>query len=335
MYCRSRNLVEETLTTKKYVADFIYENLDVTTINNYDVIKNHFTNFKIDREYNMFLTDQGSHSLSYLRFKLHKNNINDEECWINLFSITIETDPVIDPTYVYYFREDFDSFPGSFDDFLNNNPNLEGFYIDIEMETTFYLHLDEIVDEDEIEDEDEETVPVEDVFTEDNCLVCLENKPNILFLPCNHLIVCEECESNGKFKYCVKCRKQIFRKIKIENKKFFSDKCVGDDKEKKYVDKCVGDDKKKYVNKGVSSMEDDKKLLKKAKIYFLGKNKIYDEEKQSISEKYNHKKIDIENLNDDIKEKTNIVEYLKKKLEKEEKKLQKLECDLEEITNEE
>ena len=214
MYCRSRGLAMETTTTKQYVSDFIYENLDVTTINNYDVIKNHFTNFKIDREYENFLTDQGNHSLSYLKFKLR--NTNDEEDWIHLLAITIETDAVIEPTYIYYFREDhYDSFPGSFIDFLNNNKVLENFYINIEMDTIFYLNLGNNIDEDESEDEVEIIPIIEDVFRTEECCICFVNKPNILNYPCLHLSICKECEEEGKFINCCNCRQRVYRKIKI------------------------------------------------------------------------------------------------------------------------
>ena len=212
MYCRSRGLAMETNTTKQYVSDFIYENLDIKTITNYDVIKNHFTNFKIDQEYENFLTDVSNHSLSYLKFKLR--NTNDEEDWIHLLAITIETDPIIDPTYIYYFREDhYENIPGSFNDFLNNNKVLENFYINIEMDTIFYLHLgDNNIDEDDIED----PIPIiEDVFRTEECCICLINKPEILNYPCLHLSICKECEEKGKFKKCVTCRKSIYRKIKI------------------------------------------------------------------------------------------------------------------------
>ena len=212
MYCRLRNLVRETVTTKEYFADFIYENLDVTTINNYQVIKDHFTNFTIDREYENFLTDQGNHSLSYLKFKLQ--HINEGGNWVNLFSITIETNPVIDPIYMYYFNEDYnDSFPGPFNNFLNFNTNLENFYIRIEMETKFYLF--NIEDENEEEIEDEEKVPIEDVFKIEECSVCLTNTPNIINIPCLHLSICKECEEKGKFKKCVTCCRSINRKILI------------------------------------------------------------------------------------------------------------------------
>ena len=215
MYCRSRNLVTETNVRKIYVADFLYENLDTKTITNYDIIKNHFTNFKLDREYDNFLTDQGNHSLSYLRFKLC-NNTNEEE-WVSLFSITIETDPIIEPTYVYYFREDLEGF----NDFLTENHNLENFIIDIEMETSFYLNLDveENLSDDEVESEnedDKETIPlIENIFRIEECSVCLTNTPNIINIPCLHLSICQECEERGKFKKCVTCRKSINRKIKI------------------------------------------------------------------------------------------------------------------------
>ena len=213
MYCRLRGLTQETNTTKVYFADFIYENLDTKTITNYDVVTNHFINFKIDREYDNFLTDQGDHSLSYLKFNLCDNT--DEENFVCLFSITIETDPVINPTYIYYFREDIESF----NDFLTENPNLKNFHININMETTFYFNLDieENYDEDESENENDiEIIPIiEDVFRIEECSVCLTNTPNIINIPCLHLSICQKCEEKGKFKKCITCRKSINRKIKI------------------------------------------------------------------------------------------------------------------------
>ena len=53
------------------------------------------------------------------------------------------------------------------------------------------------------------------------------------------------------------------------------------------------------------------------------------DEKQN--KKYDYEKIELEKLKDYIKEKTIIVEYLKKKLEKEKKKLEGLKYDLEEL----
>ena len=53
--------------------------------------------------------------------------------------------------------------------------------------------------------------------------------------------------------------------------------------------------------------------------------------KKFIDKKYDYEKIESEKLKDDIKEKTTIIEYLEKKLEKEKKKLEDLEYALEEL----
>ena len=53
--------------------------------------------------------------------------------------------------------------------------------------------------------------------------------------------------------------------------------------------------------------------------------------KKFIDKKYDYEKIESEKLKDDIKEKTTIIEYLEKKLEKEKKKLEDLKYVLEEL----
>ena len=36
------------------------------------------------------------------------------------------------------------------------------------------------------------TVPVFDIYKEDNCVICTEDKPNILFCNCGHIVICEK-----------------------------------------------------------------------------------------------------------------------------------------------
>ena len=307
MYCRSRRLVQETASIKKYLADFLYERLDTKTITDYDVIKNHFTNFKIDREFDNFLTDQGDYSLTFLRFSLCRNVNGDpgEEEWIYFLSITIETDPVTAPTYIYNFNESLDVF----NEFLIDNPDLENFRIDIEMETIFNLNLNVVVISDsDTDDEIDNNVSVEKIFAEDICSVCLENKTNILFLPCTHFVVCEKCEDKGKFINCIKCREKIYRKLRIEiTKKYvekkYVEKSVGND-EKKYVEKCVGNDEKKYVEKCLGTNDYEK--IKKQK------PKNIDEQIKILEEKL--EKVELKNqfleiLLDYGKEKEELYEY--------------------------
>ena len=50
---------------------------------------------------------------------------------------------------------------------------------------------------------------------EDICVICLEKKPEILFLPCSHYSVCEGCEEMNPFLNCPFCRTRISSKFKI------------------------------------------------------------------------------------------------------------------------
>ena len=65
-------------------------------------------------------------------------------------------------------------------------------------------------------DPNENQVKLSKTFKEDNCVVCMTNKPNILFCNCGHLCICEECFDRLDNKTnCLKCRKKntIIRKI--------------------------------------------------------------------------------------------------------------------------
>ena len=47
------------------------------------------------------------------------------------------------------------------------------------------------------------------VYKKDQCVICLDNTPNILFNPCLHVCVCNECEDKTIFKKCPYCRIMI------------------------------------------------------------------------------------------------------------------------------
>ena len=49
------------------------------------------------------------------------------------------------------------------------------------------------------------------------CAVCLDNKPNMLYRPCKHCSVCENCHTEGEFGTCPMCNTEIkhFEKIFI------------------------------------------------------------------------------------------------------------------------
>ena len=46
------------------------------------------------------------------------------------------------------------------------------------------------------------------------CKICMENEISFVFIPCGHLITCENCAVNGDLKICPMCRKQITKRVK-------------------------------------------------------------------------------------------------------------------------
>ena len=59
--------------------------------------------------------------------------------------------------------------------------------------------------------------PPTKTYREDSCVICLESKPDILYLDCMHIAICDSCDrlkETGRYK-CDVCRAEISRKIKI------------------------------------------------------------------------------------------------------------------------
>ena len=53
-------------------------------------------------------------------------------------------------------------------------------------------------------------------INEEECVICYENPPNILYSDCCHISVCYECDTKGRFSSCPLCRRKIkTQKIKI------------------------------------------------------------------------------------------------------------------------
>ena len=68
----------------------------------------------------------------------------------------------------------------------------------------------------EMED-DELYISPRETYREDCCVICLEAKPNILYLDCLHIAVCDSCDRLKKTrrKNCDVCRDEIFERIKL------------------------------------------------------------------------------------------------------------------------
>ena len=100
--------------------------------------------------------------------------------------------------------EDRISWENKYDD----NFDIEGnFFVSIVVFT-------EVIPEDyDTNNEDETPPPIQKAITESECIICYENKPNMIFLECKHICVCNVCDSKGKFSKCPMCRTKIKNKL--------------------------------------------------------------------------------------------------------------------------
>ena len=76
--------------------------------------------------------------------------------------------------------------------------------------------IEDEVNDDESEDEvEEQSMPIEDHFKIDQCVICMEKEPCILFIQCRHICVCLSCETTKPSLKCPFCRSEILQKIKF------------------------------------------------------------------------------------------------------------------------
>ena len=74
------------------------------------------------------------------------------------------------------------------------------------------IPIEEFYDSESTDEEEEYTPPIE-TYIQDCCVVCLEAKPNILYLECMHIAVCDSCDrlkKTGRHK-CDVCRSRVLR----------------------------------------------------------------------------------------------------------------------------
>ena len=64
---------------------------------------------------------------------------------------------------------------------------------------------------------EEEYSPPTETYRQSHCVICLEAKPNILYLDCKHIAVCDSCDrlkETMRYK-CDMCRRRVFERVKI------------------------------------------------------------------------------------------------------------------------
>ena len=99
---------------------------------------------------------------------------------------------------------------GSIDDLL---------YIDLQDDDEW---VDNDEDINEVSDDHYDIIalsPPEETYIQKHCIICLEAKPNILFLDCMHVAICDVCEEQKRETRlqltCDVCRSMISKRIKI------------------------------------------------------------------------------------------------------------------------
>ena len=98
----------------------------------------------------------------------------------------------------------------SWENKYDNNFDIEGnFFVCIDVNAMVITDYDS---NDEVEDDK----PIKKTITESECIICFENKSNILYLECLHVCVCNVCDGKGKFYKCPMCRTKLKnQKIRI------------------------------------------------------------------------------------------------------------------------
>ena len=56
-------------------------------------------------------------------------------------------------------------------------------------------------------------VPARIPFKQDMCVICTVNKPDILYLSCGHLCICDSCDKMQPINTCPLCRKECVNKF--------------------------------------------------------------------------------------------------------------------------
>ena len=68
-------------------------------------------------------------------------------------------------------------------------------------------------------EENEPLAPPVETYREDCCVVCLEAKPNILYLDCRHIAICDSCDrmksKTSSQSTCDVCRAKISKRLKL------------------------------------------------------------------------------------------------------------------------
>ena len=73
------------------------------------------------------------------------------------------------------------------------------------MVPTVYIFREGQTDPDEVEEE----YHLKKSIKTTECVICLQNRPNVLYIKCRHIVACDSCDLSGKLLECPICRTKI------------------------------------------------------------------------------------------------------------------------------
>ena len=73
------------------------------------------------------------------------------------------------------------------------------------MVPTVYIFREGQPDPDEVEEE----YHIKKSIKSSECVICLQNRPNVLYIKCRHIVACDSCDLSGKLLECPICRTKI------------------------------------------------------------------------------------------------------------------------------
>ena len=146
---------------------------------------------------------------------IHRNSINSN--YTILFKIEIRTEGELVRAGEFYYRSDGNPFEPEMGG-LKTSRNLFR-YLDqpfrILVTTKFFrFHFLDLY----LLEYNEESVPpkpLEKTFKLDQCVICLDRKPNVLLIECNHICTCKDCEKTRPTSQCPYCMAEIYRRLLI------------------------------------------------------------------------------------------------------------------------
>ena len=144
--------------------------------------------------------------LQYKNYVL--NGVSTTESSYALY-VSIFKDDEWEFKHIYSILLDHESDRISWENKYDSNAEIEG---------EFFIGIDVVVyispeDKDHYEDYN---YKLKKSIKEDECVICFNNKANILYTECLHFVVCDGCDKKGKFSKCPLCRKKIKnQRIKI------------------------------------------------------------------------------------------------------------------------